>query len=52
MGDIRREGKLMILCCFLFGQGYDISDAQEGDPQYLAPELLEGKFGKPADIFR
>ncbi|XP_014779409.1 membrane-associated tyrosine- and threonine-specific cdc2-inhibitory kinase isoform X1 [Octopus bimaculoides] len=32
-------------------KGYDISDAQEGDPQYLAPELLEGKFGKPADIF-
>ncbi|GAB1608594.1 membrane-associated tyrosine- and threonine-specific cdc2-inhibitory kinase isoform X1 [Argonauta hians] len=31
-------------------KGY-ISDAQEGDPQYLAPELLEGKFGKPADIF-
>ena len=24
----------------------------EGDPKYLAPELLQGRFGKPADIFR
>ncbi|XP_033126288.1 membrane-associated tyrosine- and threonine-specific cdc2-inhibitory kinase-like [Anneissia japonica] len=29
----------------------DLSDAQEGDPKYLAPELLQGKFGKEADIF-
>ncbi|XP_059152744.1 membrane-associated tyrosine- and threonine-specific cdc2-inhibitory kinase-like [Physella acuta] len=29
----------------------DVSDAIEGDPKYLAPELLEGKFGKHADIF-
>lgn len=29
----------------------EIRDAQEGDPKYLAPELLEGKFGKPADVF-
>lgn len=29
----------------------EVSEAQEGDPQYLAPELLEGKFGKHADVF-
>lgn len=29
----------------------DLSEAQEGDPKYLAPELLDGKFGKQADIF-
>ncbi|CAG5116235.1 unnamed protein product [Candidula unifasciata] len=29
----------------------DVNDAIEGDPKYLAPELLEGKFGKHADIF-
>ncbi|XP_013407437.1 membrane-associated tyrosine- and threonine-specific cdc2-inhibitory kinase [Lingula anatina] len=31
----------------------DMSDAIEGDPKYMAPELLEqeGKFGKPADVF-
>ncbi|XP_022238846.1 membrane-associated tyrosine- and threonine-specific cdc2-inhibitory kinase-like isoform X2 [Limulus polyphemus] len=29
----------------------DISEAIEGDPMYLAPELLEGKFTKAADIF-
>ncbi|GFO29422.1 membrane-associated tyrosine-and threonine-specific cdc2-inhibitory kinase [Plakobranchus ocellatus] len=29
----------------------DVSDAIEGDPKYLAPELLEGQFGKHADIF-
>lgn len=28
-----------------------MNDAIEGDPKYLAPELLEGKFGKHADIF-
>ncbi|XP_022102187.1 membrane-associated tyrosine- and threonine-specific cdc2-inhibitory kinase-like [Acanthaster planci] len=29
----------------------DLTDAQEGDPRYLAPELLQGKFGKHADVF-
>jgi len=29
----------------------EFSDAQEGDPKYLAPELMDGKFGKAADIF-
>ncbi|XP_064602098.1 membrane-associated tyrosine- and threonine-specific cdc2-inhibitory kinase-like [Liolophura sinensis] len=29
----------------------DLSEAQEGDPKYLAPELMEGQFSKPADIF-
>lgn len=33
-------------------QGSDLSEAQEGDPKYMAPELLDGKFGKPADICR
>ena len=31
-------------------KGSDLSEAQEGDPKYMAPELLDGKFGKPADI--
>ena len=35
---------------FVF-QGQD-SEAQEGDPKYLAPELMRGQFGKPADVFR
>lgn len=29
----------------------EVRDAQEGDPKYLAPELMMGQFGKPADIF-
>ncbi|XP_014666779.1 PREDICTED: membrane-associated tyrosine- and threonine-specific cdc2-inhibitory kinase-like [Priapulus caudatus] len=29
----------------------DISEALEGDPKYMAPELMDGKFGKAADIF-
>ncbi|XP_052798215.1 membrane-associated tyrosine- and threonine-specific cdc2-inhibitory kinase-like [Mya arenaria] len=32
-------------------KGNDFSEAQEGDPKYLSPELMNGKFGKPADIF-
>ena len=27
------------------------SDCQEGDSKYLAPEVLQGNFGKPADMF-
>ncbi|XP_041670888.1 membrane-associated tyrosine- and threonine-specific cdc2-inhibitory kinase [Cheilinus undulatus] len=26
-------------------------DAQEGDPRYMAPELLRGKYGPAADVF-
>eukprot|EP00112_Aurelia_sp_Birch-Aquarium-sp1_P015721 Seg351.7 transcript_id=Seg351.7/GoldUCD/mRNA.D3Y31 product="Membrane-associated tyrosine- and threonine-specific cdc2-inhibitory kinase" protein_id=Seg351.7/GoldUCD/D3Y31 len=29
----------------------DVSEAQEGDPKYMAPELMQGKFTKAADIF-
>jgi membrane-associated tyrosine/threonine-specific cdc2-inhibitory kinase len=29
----------------------DLTEALDGDPKYLAPELLEGKFSKAADIF-
>lgn len=29
----------------------EVREAQEGDPKYLAPELMVGQFGKPADIF-
>ena len=30
----------------------DMQHAQEGDPKYMAPELLQGHFGPTADIFR
>ncbi|XP_046859290.1 membrane-associated tyrosine- and threonine-specific cdc2-inhibitory kinase-like [Xenia sp. Carnegie-2017] len=30
---------------------HHFSEGQEGDPMYLAPELLEGQFSKAADIF-
>ena len=29
-----------------------VLSAQEGDPKYMAPELMKAEFGKPADIFR
>lgn len=29
----------------------NISEAQEGDAKYLAPELMQGQFSKAADIF-
>nr|XP_020666278.1 membrane-associated tyrosine- and threonine-specific cdc2-inhibitory kinase [Pogona vitticeps]XP_020666279.1 membrane-associated tyrosine- and threonine-specific cdc2-inhibitory kinase [Pogona vitticeps] len=29
----------------------DLSDAQEGDPRYMAPELLHGEYTKAADVF-
>jgi len=38
---------VLLLC-----QCADTSEAQEGDPRYLAPELLQGRFAKSADIFR
>ena len=28
------------------------SEAQEGDPRYMAPELLQGSYGTAADVFR
>ncbi|XP_041035975.1 membrane-associated tyrosine- and threonine-specific cdc2-inhibitory kinase [Carcharodon carcharias] len=31
--------------------GGDFSDAQEGDPKYMAPELLDGVYSKAADVF-
>lgn len=40
-----------------FGLALDVSkpnytsEAQEGDPKYLAPELMQGAFAKAADIF-
>uniref|UniRef100_A0A3Q1JDG4 Membrane-associated tyrosine- and threonine-specific cdc2-inhibitory kinase n=2 Tax=Anabas testudineus TaxID=64144 RepID=A0A3Q1JDG4_ANATE len=33
----------------LEGKGKD--DAQEGDPRYMAPELLRGEYGPAADVF-
>ena len=27
-------------------------NAMEGDSKYMAPELMKGRFGKPADVFR
>ena len=41
----------MHISLVLFLQKKDVNDPVEGDPKYLAPELLQGKFGKPADIF-
>lgn len=32
-------------------QERDQDDLQEGDPRYMAPELLRGKYGTAADIF-
>ncbi|XP_031565715.1 membrane-associated tyrosine- and threonine-specific cdc2-inhibitory kinase-like [Actinia tenebrosa] len=29
----------------------EVTNAQEGDPKYLAPELMQGSFTKAADIF-
>uniref|UniRef100_A0A8C6VQJ4 Membrane-associated tyrosine- and threonine-specific cdc2-inhibitory kinase n=1 Tax=Naja naja TaxID=35670 RepID=A0A8C6VQJ4_NAJNA len=29
----------------------DLRDAQEGDPRYMAPELLHGEYTKAADVF-
>ncbi|XP_054850682.1 membrane-associated tyrosine- and threonine-specific cdc2-inhibitory kinase [Eublepharis macularius] len=29
----------------------DLNDAQEGDPRYMAPELLRGEYTKAADVF-
>jgi len=37
---------------FTLSQDVEISEAQEGDPKYLAPELMMSRFGKPADVFR
>lgn len=36
--------------CVSEDQGF--KNAMEGDAKYLAPELMQGKFGKPADVFR
>ncbi|CAG2248042.1 PKMYT [Mytilus edulis] len=47
--DVRR-GIWNFLVDLLMGS--DLSEAQEGDPKYIAPELMDGKFGKPADVFR
>lgn len=33
-------------------QGRYQDDLQEGDPRYMAPELLRGRYGTAADIFR
>lgn len=30
----------------------ETSEAQEGDPRYMAPELLQGSYGTAADVFR
>lgn len=33
-------------------EGKAKDDVQEGDPRYMAPELLRGKYGPAADVFR
>lgn len=40
----------MIITKFIFLKG-DINEATEGDPKYLAKELMQGKFTMSADIF-
>ena len=30
----------------------DVTDALEGDPKYMAPELMQGSFTQAADMFR
>jgi len=32
--------------------GSDYSFEREGDKLYLAPEVLQGRYGKAADVFR
>lgn len=32
--------------------GSGAGEAQEGDPRYMAPELLQGAYGTAADVFR
>lgn len=34
------------------GKGREKEDVQEGDPRYMAPELLRGEYGPAADVFR
>lgn len=34
------------------GNGRGQVDLQEGDPRYMAPELLRGEYGPAADVFR
>lgn len=33
-------------------EGKAKDDMQEGDPRYMAPELLRGEYGPAADVFR
>lgn len=33
-------------------EGKEKDDMQEGDPKYMAPELLRGEYGPAADVFR
>lgn len=42
----------LFLNCFFSPFQSDLNDPIEGDPKYLAPELLQGIFTKAADIFR
>jgi membrane-associated tyrosine/threonine-specific cdc2-inhibitory kinase len=35
----------------LYYKQNDANEATEGDPKYLAKELMQGKFTKAADIF-
>lgn len=44
--------KVNLTQCNIFFLQSDQKDPIEGDPRYLAPELLQGVFTKAADIFR
>ena len=38
--------------CAESAEGSVKDDVQEGDPRYMAPELLRGEYGPAADVFR
>ncbi|XP_041740036.2 membrane-associated tyrosine- and threonine-specific cdc2-inhibitory kinase [Coregonus clupeaformis] len=46
--ELRGEG---VAAGLAEGKGREKEDVQEGDPRYMAPELLRGEYGPAADVF-
>lgn len=46
------SGRLKLGDFGLLLEGKLKEDVQEGDPRYMAPELLRGEYGPAADVFR